>query len=81
MQYDCKAYDDRREPLSAPKRDGSVWPSQSCPAFTPRKEHLPIEGSQCWFCRYAYFHRNVRWRWRWESAAGRTYRFDKGSAV
>lgn len=55
MQYDCNAYCDRREALPAPKPGGSVWPRQSCPAFTPRKEHLPIEGGQCCFCRYADF--------------------------
>ena len=47
---------DRRERLSEPKPGGSVWPRQSCPAFSPRKEHLPTEDSQCWFCRYADFH-------------------------
>ena len=56
MQYDREAYYDRREPLSAPNPGGSVWPRQSCPAFVPRKEHLPIAGSQCWVCRYADFH-------------------------
>lgn len=55
MQYDCNAYCDRREALPAPKPGGSVWPRQSCPAFTPRKERLPIDGGQCWFCRYADF--------------------------
>lgn len=47
---------DRRERLPEPKPGGSVWPRQSCPAFSPRKEHLPTEDSQCWFCRYADFH-------------------------
>lgn len=56
MSYQHKAYCDRFDFLSAPRTGGSVWPRQSCPAFTPRKEHLPIEGSQCWFCRYADFH-------------------------
>lgn len=56
MRYDCTAYCDRPPPLSAPKPGGSVWPRQSCPAFTPRKEYLPIDGPQCWFCRYADFH-------------------------
>ena len=56
MQYDRKAYDDRQHPLSNPKPGGSVWPRQSCPAFAPRKAHLPADGSQCWFCRYADFH-------------------------
>ena len=56
MDSDRKAHFDHRESLPAPKPGGSVWPRQSCPAFTPRKEHLPIEGRQCWFCRYADFH-------------------------
>ena len=56
MRYHRKAYFDRQEFLPAPKPGCSVWPRQSCPAFSPRKEHLPIEGSQCWFCRYADFH-------------------------
>ena len=57
MRYDCTAYCDRPPPLSAPKPGGSVWPRQSCPAFTPRKEQLSIDAIQCWFCRYADFHR------------------------
>ena len=56
MRYDCTAYCDRPPPLSAPKPGGSVWPRQNCPVFTPRKEYLPIDGPQCWFCRYADFH-------------------------
>ena len=56
MQYDRSAHGDRREILPSPKPGGSVWPRQSCLAFVPRKEHLSIEGSQCWFCRYADFH-------------------------
>lgn len=56
MRYDCTAYCDRPSPLSAPKPGGSVWPRQNCPVFTPRKEYLPIDGPQCWFCRYADFH-------------------------
>lgn len=56
MRYDQKGYYDRQEILPAPKLGGSVWPRQSCPAFTPRKGHLPTEGKQCWFCRYADFH-------------------------
>ena len=56
MGYDRKADNGRRESLPAPRPGASVWPRQSCPVFTPRKEHLPIEGSQCWFCRYADFH-------------------------
>lgn len=47
---------DRREALSAPRPGGSVWPRQSCPAFVARSGHLALEGSQCWFCRYADFH-------------------------
>lgn len=56
MQCDCTAYCNRQEVLPAPKPGGSVWPRQSCPAFTPRKEYLPMDGRQCWFCRYADFH-------------------------
>lgn len=33
-----------------------MWPLQSCAEFVPRKAHMPIEGSQCWFCQYADFH-------------------------
>ncbi|MGI5963038.1 MAG: hypothetical protein ACOX7N_04880 [Lawsonibacter sp.] len=55
MRYDCKAYCNRLHPLQAPKPGGSVWPRQNCPAFAPRKEHLPTDGIQCWFCRYADF--------------------------
>ena len=56
MDSDRKAHFDHRESLPAPKPGGSVWPRQSCPAFTPRKEHLPIEGRQCWFYHYADLH-------------------------
>ncbi len=56
MWHDRNAHFDRRESLPAPKPGSSVWPRQHCPEFTPRKEHLPTEGSQCWFCRYADFH-------------------------
>ena len=56
MRYDHKPYCDRRDPLPAPNSGGSVWPRQSCPAFMPRKGHLPTEDSQCWCCRYADFH-------------------------
>lgn len=55
MSYDKKEYRERREPLHTPKRGGSVWPRQSCPELDPRRGHHPIEGSQCWFCRYADF--------------------------
>ena len=50
----------RRERHPAPRRGCSVWPRQSCPEFTPRKGHLPMEGEQCWFCRYADFHLTCR---------------------
>lgn len=56
MRYDCKTPCERQHPLPDPKPGGSVWPRQSCPAFAPRKAHLPTDGSQCWFCRYADFH-------------------------
>ena len=56
MRYGCETSCGRWEPLLALQPGSSVWPRQSCPAFTPRKEHLSIEGSQCWFCRYADFH-------------------------
>ena len=55
MQSDCNIYGDRRNALAAPRPGGSVWPRQSCPAFTPRRAHLPADGRQCWFCRYADF--------------------------
>lgn len=56
MEYGGTAYYAQREVFPAPKQSRSVWPRQSCPAFTPRKGHLPTDGSQCWFCRYADFH-------------------------
>lgn len=56
MRCGCAISCDRQGALPAPKPGGSVWPRQSCPAFTPRKEHLPTESGQCWFCRYADFH-------------------------
>lgn len=56
MLHDCEANCDRRDSLPAPRPGRSVWPRQSCPAFVPRKGHLTIDGSQCWFCRYADFH-------------------------
>lgn len=56
MQHDRIAYCDQQYQLPAPKPGGSVWPRQNCPAFTPRKAHLSIDGIQCWFCRYADFH-------------------------
>ena len=56
MQHDDTPACDRRDRLPAPKPGGSVWPRQSCPAFLPRKAYLLVDGSQCWFCRYADFH-------------------------
>lgn len=48
MEKESKEY-------SVPKRDGSVWPEDICPAYTPRKEAIPcLKG--CWYCRYADFH-------------------------
>lgn len=49
MRYEREVYCDRQESLPAPKPGSSVWLRQSCPAFTARKEYLPIEGSQYWF--------------------------------
>lgn len=38
-----------------PKKGGSVWPEDLCPAYTPRKEAIScLKG--CWYCRYADFH-------------------------
>ena len=38
-----------------PKRDGSVWPEDICPAYTPREDAIPsLKG--CWYCKYADFH-------------------------
>lgn len=38
-----------------PKKEGSVWPNDICPAYTPRQDAIPsIKG--CWYCRYADFH-------------------------
>ena len=56
MRHEHKADDVRRKFLSAPKPGGGVWPRQSCPRFVPGKEHLPTDGIQCRFCRYADFH-------------------------
>ena len=42
--------------LPVPKSGCSVWPGDSCPAFSPREGWLPIEKEQCWYCRYANFH-------------------------
>ena len=41
-------------PLNEPKAGGSVWPTQFCPAFTPRRS-APAER-ECWGCKYADFH-------------------------
>ena len=38
-----------------PKREGSVWPEDICPAYTPRRDAIPCL-KQCWYCRYADFH-------------------------
>ncbi len=38
-----------------PKREGSVWPGDICPAYSPREDAIPcLRG--CWYCRYADFH-------------------------
>lgn len=39
-------------PYDKPKQNGSVWPRESCPAFTPR-ENAAL--TQCWYCQYADF--------------------------
>lgn len=44
-------------PLAAPNKDGSVWPNQHCPAFTPRVA-TPAGVVACWYCVYADFHLN-----------------------
>lgn len=56
MTHNRRAHFDRQDTLPAPRLGGNVWPRQSCPAFAPRKGHLPIDGKQCWFCCYADFH-------------------------
>lgn len=38
-----------------PKKEGSVWPDDICPAYTPRKDAIP-SLKNCWYCRYADFH-------------------------
>ena len=43
-----------RDVMPEPKRKGSVWPRQRCPAFTPRRSASPKQA-ECWFCRYADF--------------------------
>ncbi len=38
-----------------PKREGSVWPKDICPAYSPREDAIPsLQG--CWYCQYADFH-------------------------
>lgn len=44
-----------RGTIPEPKRKGSVWPFQRCPAFTPRQNASPKQA-ECWYCRYADFH-------------------------
>ena len=35
-------------------KNGSVWPEDLCPAYTPREEAIEsLKG--CWYCRYADF--------------------------
>lgn len=55
---DAAASQNRRtadRPLESPRTGGSVWPRQSCPAFSPRSMALAAER-QCWFCSFADFH-------------------------
>lgn len=44
-----------RRAFPKPRTGRSVWPGQSCPAFTRRVVRLGESGC-CWFCRYANFH-------------------------
>ncbi len=47
----------RKDPsfYTVPKRDGSVWPEDICPAYTEREGAIPsLRG--CWYCKYADFH-------------------------
>ncbi len=38
-----------------PNREGSVWPDDICPAYTPRQDAIDcLKG--CWYCKYADFH-------------------------
>lgn len=46
---------DKDRSLKAPRVGGSVWPCQSCPAFTARKTASADERG-CWYCKYADFH-------------------------
>jgi len=53
MQIRRRRREDRE--LSAPNAEGNVWPRQTCPAFSPRKD--VAEGiSECWYCVHADFH-------------------------
>ena len=47
---------DAGKKLPEPKSGGSVWPTDSCPVFSPRDSWLPIEKEQCWYCKFANFH-------------------------
>ncbi|MCI8740412.1 MAG: hypothetical protein HFG10_09930 [Oscillibacter sp.] len=55
MKSDPAARDAERRAFSKPRTGYSVWPGQSCPAFTRRVVRLGESGG-CWFCRYANFH-------------------------
>jgi hypothetical protein len=47
--------DNKTNNYDVPKRDGSVWPEDICPAYTPREDAIPsLKG--CWYCKYADFH-------------------------
>ncbi len=47
--------DTKANEYDIPKREGSVWPDDICPAYTPREDAIPsIRG--CWYCQYADFH-------------------------
>ena len=47
--------DNKTNNYDIPKRDGSVWPEDICPAYTPREDAIPsLKG--CWYCKYADFH-------------------------
>ena len=39
--------------LTSPNSGGNVWPTQNCPAFTPRGG---AAEQTCWYCVYADFH-------------------------
>ncbi len=40
-------------PLDAPRTNGSVWPYQSCPAFSPKNG---AAAKVCWYCSHGDFH-------------------------